>query len=233
MLRIWLLFLAASAPVASQITVPPVRIGGLSPADWSIGDGGPATDALLSPAALALDRAGNLLIADSRNQRIRRLTPGGAISTVVNQDGIVSMVVDSKGNLYVSVVAGSYPYNVQIFEFAPDGSKTEIPNPGSPGAAPKIAIDAADNLYLTDQLAQGGGFVWKRSASGATEIIAGKAGSIGTPSQGGPALQVTLDGPHALAFDHSNLLIADDAGVLRLNPDGTLVRLFELKKAVH
>lgn len=235
MFRIWLLLLAGAAPLAaqvpsaSQITVTPVRIGGQSPADWSIGDGGPATDALLSPSALAWDRAGNLLIADSRNQSIRRLTPAGVISTLFNQDGVASMAVDSKGNLYVSAVPNSYPYQGRIFEFAPDGSKTEIPNPGSPNAAPAMAIDAADNLYLTDELAQGGGFVWRRSSSGSVQKIAGSPGPPGTPpSQGGPALQVTLDGPHALAFDRSgNLLIADYTGVLRLNPDGTLVRLFQ------
>ena len=240
MFRAWLLLLAGTAslasqvPPASQITVTPVRIGGLSPADWSIGDGGPPTDALLSPSTLAWDRAGNLLIADSRNQRIRRLTPNGVISTLFNQDGVASMAVDSKGNLYVSVAPSSYPDHAHIFEFSvqgfsPYGAMTEIPIPGSMVVPPGIAIDGSDSLYITDQGAPGGGFVWKRSPSGSVDKIAGSAETPGAPpSQGGPALQVTLDGPHALAFDRSsNLLIADYSGVLRLNPDGTLVRLFE------
>jgi len=177
---------------------------------------------------LTWDRAGNLLIADIRNQRIRRLTPGGVISTVLSQDGVASMAVDSKGNLYVSVNTYSYHEAAHIYVFSPFGNQTEIPNPGSPGSAPALAIDAADNLYITDQGASGSGFVWKRSPSGSEEIVAGKAGPVGTPSPGGPALQVTLFGPHALAFDSSSdLLIADYDGVLRLNPDGTLVRLFE------
>lgn len=47
------------------------------------GDGGPATDARLdTPSHLAFDGAGNLFIADSRNVRIRRVSPVGIISTV-------------------------------------------------------------------------------------------------------------------------------------------------------
>ncbi len=231
MFLVLLLIVTGAVPSAAQITVSPQRIAGLSPANWSIGDGGPAVDALLGPSALAWDRAGNLLIADTRNQRIRLMTPGGVISTLLNQDGVVSMAVDSKGNLYVSVFPDRYSDRGHIFEFSPVGfspvgSKAEIPNPGSSGIAPAIAIDAADNLYLTDQPAGAGGFVWKRSPSGSVQKIAGKAGP-GLPSQGGPALEVTLAGPHALAFDRSgSLLIADFDGVLRLNPDGTLVLLF-------
>src|SRR5438128_2436534 len=173
MFRVLLLVLAGTTPLASQIAVTPIRIGGLSPADWSIGDGGPAIDALLNPTALAWDRAGNLLIADSRNQRIRRLTPDGVISTLLSQAGVVSMAVDSKGNLYVSVSPNSYSDQGHILEFSPAGGKTEIPNPGSSRIPPAIAIDAKDNLYITDQANEGGGFVWKRSPSGAVEKIAG------------------------------------------------------------
>ncbi len=81
MFRVLLLIVTGAVPSAAQITVSPQRIAGLSPANWSIGDGGPAVDALLGPSALAWDRAGNLLIADTRNQRIRLMTPGGVIST--------------------------------------------------------------------------------------------------------------------------------------------------------
>lgn len=236
MFRVWMLVVVGTAPLASQIAVTPVRIAGLAPANWPIGDGGPAVNALLSPYAMTWDRAGNLLIADYRNQRIRQMTPDGKISTLFNLSGalfVVSMAVDSVGNLYCSVSASSYPYTAQIFQFSPTGIETEIPNPGSSVSAPAIsapalAIDAADNLYITDDGMPGGsGFVWKRSPSGSVVRIAGSGASVGIPSQRGPALQVILLGPHALAFDRSfNLLIADSYGVLRLNPDGTLVRLF-------
>lgn len=213
-------------PLASQIAVTPLRIAGLSPANWSNGDGGPATNALLSPSAFAWDRAGNLLIADSRNQSIRRMTPDGLISTAVNQAGagVASIAVDSHGNVYVSAFP-NWNVGTQLFEFSPTGAKTQIPNPAASSyVAPAIAIDAADNLYITDE---NGGFVWKRSPSGSVAVIAGNGGPSGPATQGGPALQVALYTPYALTFDSSsNLLIVDGYGILRLNPDGNLVRLF-------
>jgi hypothetical protein len=46
------------------------------------GDGGPATAALLSgPCGVAVDSAGNLYIADSDNNRVRKVTPAGTISS--------------------------------------------------------------------------------------------------------------------------------------------------------
>lgn len=222
-----LLLLMSPAPSAAEIKVTPQRIAGLPPAEWPIGDGGPAANARLISTALAWDRNGNLLIADSRNNRIRRLTPDGIISTVI--DGarygfgwIAGMAVDSKGNLFLS--DGHVPNPARLLQISPGGRMTEIPGPGSMMVVPSIAVDASDNLYITDQE---GGYVWKRSPAGAVQKIAGN-GIPGLADQGGrPALQVTLVGPHSLAFDRGgNLLIADWAGTLRLNPDGTLVRLF-------
>jgi uncharacterized protein (TIGR03437 family) len=46
------------------------------------GDGGPATSAIVAPSGLALDAKGNLYIADHINNRVRKVSPGGIISTV-------------------------------------------------------------------------------------------------------------------------------------------------------
>jgi hypothetical protein len=52
------------------------------------GDGGPATSAQLNdPEGLALDRSGDLFIADTFNNAIREVTPNGLISTLVNGTG--------------------------------------------------------------------------------------------------------------------------------------------------
>ena len=82
------------------------------------GDGGPATEALLSiPAALAVDMFGNLYIADVDNQVVRRVDPTGTIATVAGNgssgsggDGgpaieaqvsaPISVGTDARGNVY-------------------------------------------------------------------------------------------------------------------------------------
>src|SRR5439155_4780802 len=84
------------------------------------GDGGPATEALLSdPHGVTVDGDGNLFIADTRNHRIRKVTPSGIISTVAGTgdagfsgDGgsaaaaqlnfPTDVIVDSKNNLFVA-----------------------------------------------------------------------------------------------------------------------------------
>ena len=87
------------------------------------GDGGPAIRARLnSPVGLAVDAAGNLLIADSHNHRIRRVDPSGAISTI----------------------AGTGEPG-----FAGDGgpaAEAQLHNPQD------VALDAAGNLYIADKL---------------------------------------------------------------------------------
>lgn len=86
------------------------------------GDGGPAVAAELSgPGAIAFDPAGNLLIADSNNNCVRRVTADGIIQTIAGQGGPVygdsgdggpaleammdypyGLHVDAQGNIYVS-----------------------------------------------------------------------------------------------------------------------------------
>jgi hypothetical protein len=62
------------------------------------GDGGPATAAALnSPVGLALDLAGGLLIADSANNVIRRVSPDGTIATVAG-DGFRGYTGDNSGD---------------------------------------------------------------------------------------------------------------------------------------
>src|SRR5438270_194683 len=52
------------------------------------GDGGPATAAqLLAPEGLAIDIAGDLYIAEPNNNRIRRVSPAGIMSTTAGRGG--------------------------------------------------------------------------------------------------------------------------------------------------
>jgi hypothetical protein len=82
------------------------------------GDGGPATSAVFNgPIALAIDSTGAVIVADLNNNRVRRVVPGGAASTIAGQtlsigDGgsstlarmtkPLNIAVDAAYNLYIA-----------------------------------------------------------------------------------------------------------------------------------
>ncbi|MFY9728903.1 MAG: hypothetical protein WAJ87_25615 [Bryobacteraceae bacterium] len=77
---------------------------------FALGDGAPATKAVISlPAAVAVDIAGNLYIADSGNNRIRRVT-GGIISTIVG-DGNASFSGDGGPSIFAEI---DDPYGITV-----------------------------------------------------------------------------------------------------------------------
>ena len=145
-----------------------------------IGDGGPATAASLNfPSRVALDAAGNLLIADTSNHRIRRV------------DGATGII---------TTVAGSGFAN----RFSGDGG----PATGASLNAPSgVALDAAGNLFLSDRNNQRIRRV--DAASGIITTVAGN-GIAGFGGDGGPATSASLNAPSGVALDAAgNLLIVD------------------------
>ncbi|MFI9011566.1 RICIN domain-containing protein [Actinosynnema sp. NPDC053489] len=139
------------------------------------GDGGPATSARLSSAhALAVDGAGNLYLADAGNDRVRRVSPDGRITTVAGDgthgfagDGGPAtsarlarphgLAVDRAGDLYIADTA-----NDRVRKVAADGTITTVAHvPGSGGGPGSVhndlvsftvglAVDPAGTLYLAD-----------------------------------------------------------------------------------
>jgi trimeric autotransporter adhesin len=120
-------------------------VAGNSRAGYS-GDGGPATRAQLNgPSGVALDRAGNLYIADTSNNRIRKVSLAGIITTVAGNgtpgysgdggpatsaqlSGPEGVAVDAAGNLYVADST-----NDRIRKVSPAGVITTVAGNGTLG----------------------------------------------------------------------------------------------------
>jgi hypothetical protein len=153
------------------------------------GDGGPATEArLYQPRMSISDASGNLYIADTFNQVIRKVDSAGTISTAVG--------------VYHPVAAGTSDDQCPA-DFGGDGgpaTKARLSCPHS------VALDAAGNLYLADS---GNNRIRKVDGAGIITTIAG-TGKFSSGGDGGPATAAGLQSPKGIAFDLSgNLLIAD------------------------
>lgn len=140
------------------------------------GDNGPATSASLNiPLALAFNAAGDLLIADFNNDRIRAVSPAGIIRTIggngttlytgdggpATSAGIAgprALAVDRSGNLFVGHDSGQIrriDQNGVITTFAGQNLVGFAGDGGAPRSALfngiwALAIDADGNLYVAD-----------------------------------------------------------------------------------
>lgn len=182
----------------------------------SSGDGGPATQAqLYNPEDLAVDSSGNLYICDFSNSRIRKVTPGGTISTVVSLAGPFGIDLDSAGNLYVS-----QPAQNLVRMVSPSGAITTIAGNGQPGSLGDGASATSAMLYSPEGLkvdSQGNVFVAdcfnhrirKITPQGIITTVAGN-GTGAYLGDGSVATSASLFYPTDLVFDAAgNMYIAD------------------------
>jgi trimeric autotransporter adhesin len=198
------------------------------------GDGGPADQAILcSPDFIAFDRWDNLYIADTANQRIRRVDQRTHIITTVAGNGTAGFAgdggpatsaqlqdpngvhFDAFGNLYIADTANDRVRRVDshtgiISTVAGNGTGGD----GGPavdaqlGLVFDIAFDLEGNLFISDR-----GPNTVRRVDHRTGIITTVAGNgtLGYGGDGGPATEAELNGPVGLAFDcMGNLYIADE-----------------------
>ncbi len=172
------------------------------------GDGGPATAAEFSdPNGVVADAAGNLLIADTENDRLRVL----AAST-----GTFYGLPMTAGDVYTVAGAGHSGLG--------DGGPAIAAELLQPGG---VALDAAGNVVIADSsdrrirvVAVTTGTFYGQSMT-AHDIYTVAGGGTGGLGDGGPATAADLGDPVAVTVDgHGNLVIADEG-----QPDGSQARI--------
>jgi hypothetical protein len=203
------------------------------------GDSGAPTQATLAePLTVVWDTAGNYYIADTANNRIRKVTPGGVISTVAGNgsagytgDGGAAtaatlnqpqaVVVDTAGDIFIAdtgnlVIREVNASTQQITTIAGNGSPCDPTTArcGDGGPATKGSITFVTALALdgSDNLYIAdyyGNRIRKVNGSGIISTVAG-TGARGHIGDGGPATQAKLNRPYGVAADvNGNVYIAD------------------------
>ncbi len=165
------------------------------------GDGGPATAAeLRAPAAVVADAAGNLVIADTGNNRIR---------AVAASSGTFYHQAMTAGDIYT--VAGNGTYG-----FAGDGGPATSAELGNPQG---ITLDSAGNLVITDTgnervrlVATASGTYYGQAVTGGDIVTVAGNGLPGFLGDSGPATRARLNFPQSAGADGSGNLLVVDSG---------------------
>jgi sugar lactone lactonase YvrE len=207
-----------------------------------------------SPEGLAIDKNGNLLIADSLNHAIFKIDSDGYLTYFAGNgkagfsgDGgkateatlgfPYDVRFDSKGNLYIADVS-----NHRIRKVDTNGLISTVAGTGVGGysgdGAPAvnaqlnmpygILLDKNDNLLIADS---DNNVVRKIGSDGIIRTIAG-SGQRGYEGDGGPALAAKFDSPQALAINSSGRLYVSDEhnnAIRVIEPDGRIQTLVGTK----
>lgn len=217
------------------------------------GDGGRATSAQLNgPSGVTVDQKGNIFIADSKNHRVRMVTPDGTITTIagtgtcgtVGDGGPAAMaqlclpaetLFDSSGNLLIADFG-----NRLVRKITPNGTITTIAGSGKNDTTFNSGTsgNGGPEIHATFNLIGGtvfdsagnlyvseslGGVIRKIAPDGTVSTFAG-TGQAGNTGDGGPAIQAALSypGPLAVGPDNALYVIAGGGRIFKITSDGII-----------
>ena len=214
-----------------------------TPGVFGSAEGSGPTVMFSSPQGVAVDNNGNIYVADTGNNTIRKITSGGSSSTLAgaagnpgNQDGSGTnaqfyhpegLAVDGGGNVYV---ADSWNHTIRKITsggtsstlaglagtfgtFDGAGSAARFNNPAG------VAVDGNGNVYVTDY---NNNTIREVTSAGVVTTIAGWAGIWG--SADGTGTNALFLQPTGISVDGlGNLYIIDSGNstLRKLTPNGT------------
>jgi sugar lactone lactonase YvrE len=192
-----------------------------SPGQFGAEDGDGSAAHFRYPTATAVDASGNVYVSDSSNDLIRKITPGGVVSTLAGSPGIAGyadgngnaaqfnnptgLAVDKNGNVFVAdsvnKVIRKITKDREVTTFAGSGGGAGT-NDGDTKSArfafpSDVALDREGNLYVTDNSA-----IRKIDTHGMVSTLAGSPDETGSTDGTGAAAR----------FSHSISLAVSPAG---------------------
>jgi gliding motility-associated-like protein len=199
------------------------------------------------PQSFTNDAAGNLYVTDFNNKVIRKITPGGAVTTFAgvmntpgNLDGTAgtftgptSIVFDKHGNMFVADYTGHTIRKIDaggtVSTFAGSFGISGFANGTSNNARFNgpygLAIDAADYLYVADAQNH---TIRKISPAGEVTTLAGGGGPNSNGTANGTGTSAQFTGPTNLVVDALGNVIVSDAGnnaIRKITPLGVVTTI--------
>ena len=194
-------------------------------------DDGGASAFFNTPSGLAIDSNGNIYVADTGNNRIRKVTPAGSVTTVAGDgtpgyhdgpakqarfNGPIGVAVDERGDVFVADT-----YNDRIRMIASDGQVTTVSGGGTPGY-----VDGDRNTSLFDTpcgvvVMRDGTLIVADTGNDRLRKISpdGNVSTVAASVNG-----EELSSPIGLALTHDNFIYVtelDRSRVIQIAPDGS------------